>query len=65
MSFAPITLCIVSQLPDWKEQHICMKSVPNSVKTAMEIHEMLKIAFGDNAMGRTQIFEWSYSFKHK
>lgn len=65
MSSAPITLCIVSQLYDWKEQHICMKFVSNSVKTAMEVHEMLKIAFGDNAMGRTQIFQWSYSFKHR
>lgn len=42
-----------------------MKFVSNSVKTAMEVHEMLKIAFGDNAMGRTQIFQWSYSFKHR
>jgi len=65
MSFAPITLCIVSQLFDWKEQHNCTKFVSNSVKTAMEIHEMLKIAFGDNAMGRTQIFLWSYSLKHR
>jgi len=35
-----------------------MKFVSNSVKTAMEIHDMLKIAFGDNAMGRTQIFQF-------
>ena len=41
MSFVPITLYIISQLFDWKEQHIYMKFVSNSVKTAMEIHEML------------------------
>jgi vacuolar-type H+-ATPase catalytic subunit A/Vma1 len=32
-------------------------------KTASETHEMLKRAFGDNAMGRTQIFQWFSRFK--
>jgi hypothetical protein len=65
MSFAPITLCIISQLVDLKEQHICIQFVSNSVKTEMEIHEMLKTAFGDDAMGRTLIFQWFSSFKHR
>jgi hypothetical protein len=43
---------------DLKEQHICMKFCFKLRKTASEMHEMLKIAFGDNAMGRTQMFEW-------
>jgi hypothetical protein len=32
-------------------------------KTASETHEMLKTAFGDNAMGRTQSFERFSRFK--
>jgi hypothetical protein len=32
-------------------------------KTASETHEILKTAFGDNAMGRTQSFEWFSRFK--
>jgi hypothetical protein len=32
-------------------------------KTASETREMLKTAFGDNAMGRTQTFEWFSQFK--
>jgi hypothetical protein len=40
-----------------------MMVVSNSVKTAMEIHEMHKISFGDNVMCRTQIFQRFYSFK--
>jgi hypothetical protein len=31
----------------------------------MEIDEMLRIVFVYNVMGRTQIFQWSYSFKHR
>jgi hypothetical protein len=44
-------------MADLKEQSICVKFCFKFGKTASETHEMLKTAFGDNAMGRTQTFE--------
>jgi transposase len=48
----------MSEMADLKEQRICVKICFKLGKTASETHEMLKTAFGDNAMGRTQTFEW-------
>jgi hypothetical protein len=39
-----------------KEQRICIKFSFRLRKTALEIHKMLKTAFGDNATGRTSDF---------
>jgi hypothetical protein len=82
VSFAAITLCVVSkrvfgvrvkcdprfsvisEMADSKEQRICVKFCFELGKTASETHRMLKTAFGDNAMGRTQTFEWFSRFKH-
>jgi hypothetical protein len=54
---------VISEMADLKEQRICMKFCFKLGKTASETHEMLKTAFGDNAMGRTQTFEWVSRFK--
>jgi hypothetical protein len=48
-----------------KEKRICVKFCFRPEKTASKRHEMLKTAFGDNAMGRTQTFEWFSRFKHR
>jgi hypothetical protein len=50
-------------MADLKEQCICVKFCFKLGKAAPETHEMLKTAFGDNAMGRTQTFEWFSQFK--
>jgi hypothetical protein len=50
-------------MADLKEQCICVKFCFKLGKTASETHEMLKIAFGDSAMGRTETFEWFSGFK--
>jgi hypothetical protein len=50
-------------MADLKEQRICMKFSFRLVKTASETHEMLKRAFGENAMGRTQTFDWFSRFE--
>jgi hypothetical protein len=42
---------------------ICVKFCFKLGETASETHEMLKTAFGDDAMGRTQTFEWFSRFK--
>jgi hypothetical protein len=56
---------VISEMADLKEQRICVKFCFRLVKTASETHEMLKTAFGDNAMGRTQSFEWLCPFKRE
>jgi hypothetical protein len=55
---------VISEMADLKEQRICVKFCFTLGKTASETHEMLKTAFGDNAMGRIQTFEWFSRVKH-
>jgi hypothetical protein len=54
---------VISEMVGLKEQRICVKFCFKLGKTASEINEMLKTVFGDNAMGRTQTFEWFSQFK--
>jgi hypothetical protein len=49
---------VINEMAGLKEQRICVKFCIKLGKTASETHEVLKTAFGDNAMGRTQTFEW-------
>jgi hypothetical protein len=84
VSFAAITLCVVSQrvftvvrvkcdprfsdvseMADSKDQCICVKFCFRLGKTASETREILKTAFGDNAMGRTRTFERFSRFKRE
>ena len=48
-----------------KEQRICIKFCFKLGKTASEIHRMLKEAFGDNALGQMQTYEWFKCFKNR
>jgi hypothetical protein len=50
-------------MADLKEQRICVKFCFKLGKTTSETHEMLKTAFDDSVMGRTQISEWFFRFK--
>jgi hypothetical protein len=45
-------------MADLKERRISVKFCFKFGKTASETHEMLKTAFGDNAMGRIQTSKW-------
>jgi hypothetical protein len=54
---------VISEMADLKEHRICVKCCFKLGKTASKTHEMIKTAFGDNAMGRTQTFEWFSRFK--
>ena len=45
-------------MTDMKEQRICIKFCFRLGKTASETHRMFKEAFGDNALGQTQTYEW-------
>ena len=40
------------------EQHICIKFCFKIGKTATETHQLLQKAYGEDAMGRTQVFDW-------
>ena len=45
------------------EQRICVKFCVKIGKFVPETFEMLKIAFGEEAMCRTQTYEWWKRFK--
>jgi prophage DNA circulation protein len=77
VSFAAITLCVASQRVliflhvkcdflrlIWRNSAFVLSFASNSGKTASEMQEMLKTAFGDNAMGRTQTSGWFCWFKY-
>jgi hypothetical protein len=50
---------VISEMVELKEQCICVKFCLKLEKTSSETHEMLKRAFGDNAMGRTKLLSGS------
>jgi len=47
-----------------KEQRIWIKFCFRLGKTALETHRMFTEAFGDNALGQTQTYEWFKRFKN-
>jgi len=44
------------------EQRICIKFCFKIGKTATETYQLLQQAFGEDAMGRTQVFDWFRRF---
>ncbi|GFW97053.1 protein GVQW3 [Trichonephila clavipes] len=45
------------------DQRICIKFCFKLGKTGTETYEMMKTAFGDEAMSRARVFEWFRPFK--
>jgi len=45
------------------EQRICIKFCFKLRKTATETYQLLQQAYGEDAMGRTQVFDWFRRFK--
>jgi len=45
------------------DQRICVKFCVANGITATKTLEMMQIAFGDNTLSRTQVFNWHKSFK--
>jgi len=56
-------LSVIIKMVDFHEQHACIKFCFKSWKTATECYEMLKTAFGKQAMGHSQTFQWFSQFK--
>jgi hypothetical protein len=50
-------------MPDLKEQHTCVSFCFELRNTAFETQEVLIVASADNAMGKTQNFEWSFGIE--
>jgi len=45
------------------EQHICIKFCSKIRKTTTEMYQLLQQAYGEDAVGRTQVFDWFHRFK--
>jgi len=45
------------------EQRICIKFCFKIGKIATETYQLLRQAYGEDAMGRTQVFDWFHQFK--
>jgi len=50
-------------MEDFREQRACIKFCFKLGKTATECYEMLKTDFGEQAMDRSQTFQWFSRFK--
>jgi hypothetical protein len=51
------------KVADLKELHVCVKFCFKQRKIGMETVKMMKVAFGEQTVGRTQLFEWFSKFK--
>ena len=56
-------LSAIIEIADFREQRACIKFCFKLWKTATECDEMLKTALGEQAMGRSQTFQWFSRFK--
>ena len=56
-------LRVIIEMVDFREQRACIKFCFKLGKTATKCYEMLKTAFQEQAMGRSQTFQWFSQFK--
>jgi hypothetical protein len=56
-------LAVIFILSEFKEQHMFFKFCFKLGGTATEIYSMLKVAFGDETVSRTQTFEWFWKIR--
>jgi len=56
-------LSAIIEMTDFHEQRACIKFCFKLGKTATDCYEMLKTTFGEQAMGRSQTFQWFSQFK--
>jgi hypothetical protein len=52
-------------MPLLKKQHTCVSFCFELRNTAFETHDVLILAFVDNAMGKAQTFEWSFGIESR
>jgi len=56
-------LSAIIEMADFREKRACIKFCFKLGKTTTECYEMLKTAFGEQAMGHSQTFQWFSWFK--
>ena len=56
-------LSVIIEMADFREQRACIKFCFKLGKTATECYEILKTAFGEQTMDRSQTFQWFFLFK--
>jgi hypothetical protein len=56
-------LSVIIKMADFHEKCACIKFCFKLRKTATECYEMLKTAFGEQAVGHSQTFQWFSWFK--
>ena len=56
-------LSAIVEMANFREQRACIKFCFKLGKTGIECYEMLKTAFGEQAKGRSQTFQWFSRFK--
>ena len=56
-------LSAIIKMADFREQRACIKFCFRLGKTATGCYEMLKTAFGEQATGHSQTFQWFSRFK--
>ena len=56
-------LSAIIEMADFREQRACIKFCFKLGKTATECYEILKTAFREQAIARSQTFQWFSRFK--
>jgi transposase len=62
--FVPFCDFFSVEMVDVKEQRICIKFCFKLGKSAAKTHQMIKQAFGDDALDQTQNYDWFNRFKN-
>jgi hypothetical protein len=58
-----LAIFVVFKMSHFRKQRICVKFCVKLEKSFTEMFEMLKTAFGNEALGQTQMCEWWKCFK--
>ena len=58
------SVCVVALgITETTEQRLCIKFCENLGKTCAETYDIIKMAFGENSMSRTHVFQWFRCFE--
>jgi len=58
-----VYVIVIFMMCESTKQCICIKFCFKIRKTATEMYQLLQQAYGEDAMGRTQVFDWFHRFK--
>jgi len=58
-----VYVMVIFTMCESTEQRICIKFYTKIGKTATETYQLLQQAYGEDEMGRTQVFNWFRRFE--